>query len=230
MRIPNMLLWSSQCRLITLGSAPLTRDPSIKGLSYVEVMVSMLTSALFLSTTLQGYVAATGIKAKSQQMNQAIATIQADVETIRHLAQAVPKTTADCQIPPFGSYAQQLMSTAIAHDRAAFNSVLQSQPPQATISDPILEESTLTQSSTLPIEGLENYKMRRVLSLDKREGPSGQILQISYQIIQQSALSQSMQPRTKENADQPSLTSVQTETLLAQLHTSILPSAALVCF
>jgi hypothetical protein len=230
MKIPNMMLRSSQCRPTTLGSSFLKCCVGIKGLSYVEVMVSMLTSALFLSTTLQGYVAATGIKAKSQQMNQAIATIQADVETIRHIAQAVPKTTAECQIPSSSSYAQQVMSMAIANDRAAFNNALQAQSPQATIGDPILEESTLKQSSTLPIEGLDDYKMRRVLSLDQREGPSVQVLQMSYQIIRQSASSGFMQPRTEENADPSPLTSTQTETLVAQLHTSILPSAALVCF
>jgi Tfp pilus assembly protein PilE len=222
------MLWSSKFRLKTLGSDPLKCGPGVKGLSYVEVMVSMLTSALFLSTTLQGYIAATGIKAKSQQINTAIASIQADVEAIRNMAQAVPKTTLDCQIPLSSSYAQQLMSTVMTNDRAAFNSALQAQPSQATISDPEAGEFMLQQSSTLPINGLpDDYKLHRILSLDKREVPTAQVLQISYQVVRSS--SQSTQPDSGETPDSPHASS-STETLLAQLHTSILPNAALVCF
>jgi hypothetical protein len=226
MKIPNTMLRSSQCQLRMLGFAPLRCCSGINGLSYVEVMVSMLTSALFLSTTLQGYVAATGIKAKSQQMNQAIASIQADVETIRHLAQVMDND--ECTRQPSGGYVQKVMSTVMNNDT---NSP-QNQSPQATIGSFVEDESTLKQSSTISIKGLDDYKMRRVLSLDKREGPSGQVLQISYQIIRLSASSESdltKQPRTQEDANQPPLTTTQTETRIAQLHTSILPKAALVC-
>jgi hypothetical protein len=225
MKIPNMMLRSSKFRLTTLGSAPLKRCLGIAGLSYVEVMVSMVTSALFLSTALQGYVAATSVKARSQQMNTAIASIQADIETVRHIAQVVPDA-AECNRLPSGGYAQRVMSTVISND----TNLPQNLAPQATIGSIVEDESILKQSSTLPIQGLDEYKMRRTLSLDKREVPAAQVLQISYQVWRQSASSASMQPQTEENADRPPLASTQTETLLAQLHTSILPNAALVCF
>jgi hypothetical protein len=225
-KIPNMMLWS-RFQGKTLGSEPSKNDLSVRGLSYVEVMVSMLTSALFLSTTLQAYVAATGIKAKSQQMNTAIASIQADVETIRHRAQVVPKTTADCQLPPSSSYVQQLMSSVKDSDANA----PQNQSPQATIGSIVEEDSMLKQSSTLPIQGLsDDYKLRRTLSIDKREVLAAQVLQISYQVLRQSTSFGFTPNRTEENSDQPQLDSTQTETLLAQLHTSVLPNAALVCF
>jgi hypothetical protein len=210
-----MMIWLNNVRRKNLDYDSLTPAQQVKGLSYVEVMVSMLTSALFLSTTLQAYVAATGIKAKSQQMNTAIASIQADVETIRHIAQVVPQA---CQLPASGSYVQQIMENMGSVEQVGDHSILQ-------------------QASILPIDTLPDYKLRRVLSLDKLEGPSYQVLQISYQVLRQSSQvlrqsssSESMQRQTEENADQPQLASTQTETPLAQLHTSILPNAALVCF
>lgn len=233
MKIPNMMLWSRKFRLTMLGSAPLKGFPGIKGLSYVEVMVSMLTSALFLSTTLQGYVAATGIKARSQQVNKAIAAIQADVETIRHMAQVVPKDSTECQLPSSGSYVQQMISNIGINDVAAFNNSPQNQLSPAVIGsiEPTQDPSILTQTSTLPIEKLpDDYKLRRVLSLDKREGPPAQVLQMSYQVLRQSTSSGSTELQPEKNADQPQISSTQTETLVAQLHTSILPNAALVCF
>jgi hypothetical protein len=231
-KIPNMMLWPSKFRRKTLGFDSLTRCMGVNGLSYVEVMVSMLTSALFLSTTLQAYIAATGIKARSQQMNTAIAGIQADVEAIRHRAQVVPKTTADCQLPPSSSYVQQLMSNIKDNDAK----LSQNQSPKATIGSILEVDSILKQSSTLSIQGLPNdYTLRRTLSLDTREVPSAQVLQISYQVLRQSSTSSELanelvKIQTEENDDQPRLASTQTETLIAQLHTSILPNAALVCF
>jgi hypothetical protein len=200
--------WLNDVRRKNLDYDFLTRGTGAKGLSYVEVMVSMLTSALFLSTTLQAYIAATGIKARSQQMNTAIVSIQADVETIRHIAQVVPQA---CQLPASGSYVQQIMENMGSVEQVGDLSILQ-------------------QASILPIDQLPDYKLRRVLSLDKLEGPSYQVLQISYQVLRQSSSSESMQRQTEEKADQPQLASTQTEMPLAQLHTSILPNAALVCF
>jgi hypothetical protein len=226
-----MMIWLNDVRRKNLDYDFLTRGTGVKGLSYVEVMVSMLTSALFLSTTLQAYIAATGIKARSQQMNTAIAGIQADVEGIRHRAQVVPKTTADCQLPPSSSYVQQLMSNIKDNDAK----LSQNQSSDAIIGSILEVDSILKQSSTLPIQGLpDDYKLRRTLSLDTREVPSAQVLQISYQVLRQSSTSSELvkiqTEETEENDDQPRLASTQTETLIAQLHTSIFPNAALVCF
>lgn len=225
------MIWLNDVRRRNLDYDFLTRGKGVKGLSYVEVMVSMLTSALFLSTTLQAYIAATGIKARSQQMNTAIAGIQADVEGIRHRAQVVPKTTADCQLPPSSSYVQQLMSNIKDNDAK----LSQNQSSDAIIGSILEVDSILKQSSTLPIQGLpDDYKLRRTLSLDTREVPSAQVLQISYQVLRQSSTSSELvkiqTEETEENDDQPRLASTQTETLIAQLHTSIFPNAALVCF
>jgi Tfp pilus assembly protein PilW len=215
-----MMIWLHDVRRKNLDYDFLTRGTGVKGLSYVEVMVSMLTSALFLSTTLQAYIAATGIKARSQQMNTAIASIQADVETIRHIAQVVPKTTADCQLPPSNSYAQQVISNVIASDRAAFGMSPSNPSPQATIGALDLGESILQQSSTLPINGLpDDYKLHRTLSVDQREVSSAQVLQISYQVLRTSTQS----TQSQAESEQSQSTSIQSETLLAQLHTSILP-------
>jgi Tfp pilus assembly protein PilE len=206
----------------------LKRCQRVRGLSYVEVMVSMITSAIFLSTTLQAYVAATGIRARSQQINTAIATIQADAEALRQIAQTLPQTAADCQLSSSGSYAQQMMATVIAKDRAAYNAFPQPQSPQADISAIEQNEgqSVFQQSSTLPISGLPNdYRLHRVLLVDKSVLSAAQVLQISYKVLRHSTPSQ-----PKEDADRSPSLQLQSEIPLAQLHTSVIPNAALVCF
>ncbi len=206
----------------------LKRRPRVRGLSYVEVMISMITSAIFLSTTLQAYVAATGIRARSQQINTAIAEIQADVESLRQMAQTLPQTVADCQRSSAGSYAQQMMVTVIAKDTAAYKISPQTQSPQADISAIEQREgqSVLKQSTTLPILGLpDGYRLRRILWVDKSVPPAAQMLQVSYKVLRYSTLSQ----EEEEAARSPSF-QVRSESSLAQLHTSIFPNAALVCF
>jgi Tfp pilus assembly protein PilE len=207
----------------------LQRRQRVKGLSYVEVMVSMITSAIFLSTTLQAYVAATGIRAKSQQINTAIAKVQADAESLRQMAQALPQTAADCQLSSSSSYAQQMMAAVVAKDTATYRMSPQTQSPQAIIRaiKQRARQPVLKQSSTLPISGLpDDYKLRRVLSVDQSVPPSAQVLQVSYTVLRRYATK--AQP-SKEDDRSPSFR-LQSETPLAQLHTSILPNAALVCF
>lgn len=196
------------------------------GLSYTEVMVSMLTSALFLSTTLQAYIAATSIRARTQQVNTAIASAQADAEAIRQMAQASPKSAAECQLPSSGSYAQQIMMDVIAKDTAALNLAPQNQPPEAVIGSLQQDEgqAVIKQQTTFLIAGLpSDYKLQRILSVDKSKLPSVQVLQVSYQVLR-------TQSQMEDNADYPQSDSVQAETSIAQQHTSVLPNAALVCF
>jgi len=204
------------------------RCQRVKGLSYVEVMVSMITSAIFLSTTLQAYVAATGIRARSQQINTAIADIQADTESIRQMAQTLPQTAADCQLSSSSSYAQQIMSAVIAKDTASLNVSPQAQSPQLVRSaiEQSEGQSALQQSTTLPLSGLpDDYTLRRVLLVDKSVAPSAQVLQISYKVIRHSTHSQ-----LEEDVDRSPTLQLQSEIPLAQLHTSVIPNAALVCF
>lgn len=188
----------------------------------------MITSAIFLSTTLQAYVAATGIRAKSQQINTAIAKVQADAESLRQMAQTLPQTAADCQLSSSSSYAQQMMATVVAKDTAAYSMSPQTQSSQTIIRAIEQREGqpVLKQSTTLPISGLpDDYKLRRVLLVDQSVPPSAQVLQISYTVLRYATKSQ----QSKEDDRSPSF-QLQSETPLAQLHTSILPNAALVCF
>jgi Tfp pilus assembly protein PilE len=190
---------------------------SSEGLTYVEIMVSMMISALFLSTTMQAYIAATAIRARTHEMNAAIASIQADAEVIRQMAQVSPQSAADCQLPASGSYAQQIMLDVIAKDKAAFNinSIEQSEG-----------QSVVQQYTTLPMVGLpSDYELRRILSVDKHELPSVQVLKISYQVLRHSTQSQ-----FGDHGDRPQSEPFQVETPVAQRYTSVLPNAALVCF
>jgi Tfp pilus assembly protein PilE len=185
-------------------SSQQSRHP--EGLTYVEIMVSMMISALFLSTTLQAYIAATAMRVRTQEVNAAIASIQTDTEVIRQIAQVSPKFAKDCY-PSSGSYAQQLMS-----DISKSSSIEQRE-----------NQSVIQQ--TLPMSELSSdYELRRTLSIDKRELPAVQVLKISYKVLRHSAQSQI------GNNPQSDRFQFQTETLIAQQNTSILPNAALVCF
>jgi Tfp pilus assembly protein PilE len=202
----------------------LKRCQRFQGLSYVEVMVSMITSAIFLSTTLQAYVAATGIRARSQQINTAIANIQADTESIRQMAQTLPQTAADCQVSSSSSYAQQLIASVIAKDTAANQT--QSTKPIVSAIEQREGQSILEQSTTLPISGLpDDYMLRRILWVDKSVATSAQVLEISYQVLRDATRS----PQ-EEDADRSQSLQIQSEIPLAQLHTSVIPNASLVCF
>jgi Tfp pilus assembly protein PilE len=205
------------------------RSRQVKGLSYVEVMVSTITSAVFLSTTLQAYVAATGIRAKSQQIKTAIATMQDDTESIRQLARNVPQTAADCQLSSSNSYAQHIVATIADKETVAYN-LLSPQPPFpppiTVVLEPSKGQSVLQQSTTLPMSGLpDDYRLRRILLVDQSVPPSAQVLQISYQVLRFSTAAQ-----PEGNTDSPQILQIQSEAPLAQLHTSIIPNAALVCF
>jgi hypothetical protein len=191
------------------------RYRNVAGLSYVEVMVGMLTSALFLGTTLQAYIAATSLRVKTRDANAAIAAVQADVETIRQMAQVLPNNAADCQLPPSGSYASQIMQRVIAK-----------QPPETIVDSSEALSSVIQQSAVLPMTGLPgDYQMHRILSVDTSKLPSEQVLQISYQVLYKSA------PVEAGDSDTPPpATPVSSETSIAQLHAAILPNAALVCF
>jgi hypothetical protein len=203
------------------------RYRNVAGLSYVEVMVSMLTSALFLSTTLQAYIAATSLRVKTRDANAAIASVQADVEGIRQMAQALPSDAADCKLPPSGSYARQVMQSVIDKDAAALNTLIE-KPPEAVVGSIVPskdQSSVLQQSATLPIAGLpEDYQMHRILSVDTSGLPSEQVLQISYRVVRQPTQGQQGDSATSQ------IDLVSSETPVAQLHTAILPNAALVCF
>ncbi|WP_404787623.1 hypothetical protein [Altericista sp. CCNU0014] len=200
------------------------------GLSYVEVMVSMLTSALFLSTTLQAYVAATGLRVKTRQADAAIASIQADVESIRQMAQALPSNAADCQLPPSGSYAQQIMQSIANKDRVALN-VLVDIPPEVSVSTIAPNEDrpiVMEQVATLPMAALPgDYRMQRTLSVDTSGLPSEQVLQIAYRVV----LREPAEVREGDSVeDPPANLNLSEPTVVAQLNAAILPNAAMVCF
>lgn len=194
------------------------RYRNVAGLSYVEVMVGMLTSALFLGTTLQAYIAATSLRVKTRDANAAIAAVQADVETIRQMAQVLPSNAADCQLPPSGSYASQIMQRVIAK-----------QPPETIVDTSGHGEapsSMIQQSAVLPMTGLPgDYQMHRILSVDTSKLPSEQVLQISYQVLYKPA-----PVKAGDSDTPPPANPVSSETSIAQLNAAILPNAALVCF
>jgi Tfp pilus assembly protein PilE len=188
------------------------------GLTLVEVLVSMLVSALFLGTALQAYIAAASLRTASQQTQAAIARIQLDQESLRKLAQVRPQTAADCELPPAGSYARQLMDQVIAQDQELLSNLPN---PNSVWGVGAVEAQaqSLRQATTLPVTGLpEDYRFQRVLSLDLSGLPTTEdTLQVSYRV------------RRLQNDIGPSGESSQNVETLAKLNTSVIPNAALVC-
>lgn len=141
-----------------------------KGLTLVEVIVAMLISSICLGTALNAYISAVSIRAKSQQMNAAIATMQADAETIRQRA----KETTTCE----GNYAQTLM-----------NKVLAPTPPPATPPTPESPQRTELTSPELP----QDYRLMRMMEINP-ETPN--VLKVSYALTRLSSPAAEAEDRT----------------------------------
>jgi prepilin-type N-terminal cleavage/methylation domain-containing protein len=125
-----------------------------KGLTLVEVIVAMLISSICLGTALNAYIGAVSIRAKSQQLNGAVAKMEADAETIRQKA----KETTTCE----GHYAQTLMNKVLT--------------PNTTPTLPPTTESP--QRTTLPLPELpQDYQLMRTMEINPG---TPNILKVSY--------------------------------------------------
>jgi prepilin-type N-terminal cleavage/methylation domain-containing protein len=125
-----------------------------EGLTLVEVMVAMLISAICLGTALQAYIGAVSIQAKSQQINAAIAKMEADAESIRQKA----KETTACE----GNYVQALMNKVLAPRTDPT-------PPETTEST----QETKLFSRELP----EDYQLTRTMEIS---ASAQNVLKVSY--------------------------------------------------
>jgi hypothetical protein len=187
-------------------------------------MVSMMMSALFLSTTLQAYIAAASLRAKSQETHAAIASIQADAEALHKMAQVLPQSAGECQLPPSSSYAQRIMEQVVAQDTEKLNNIERRSPGWEVGSIAVLEQAqSIQQVTTLPIAELpDDYQFRRTLSIDLSGlATTTDTLQVSYTVRR--LMNEIPPDGSAPNANYSQLPPV------AQLHTSVMPNAALVC-
>ncbi len=76
-----------------------------QGFSLVEVLVSILMIATFLAIAMQTLMAATAIKVKSEEISEATAWMQDDLEAIKYEANRLPSIEGNC-----GNYAQVLQN------------------------------------------------------------------------------------------------------------------------
>jgi Tfp pilus assembly protein PilE len=221
----------------------------IEGLTLVEVMVGMLISAICLGTALQAYIGAVSIRAKSQQLNTAIAKMEADAENIRQMS----KETTDCK----GNYGQALMQKVVGEDTAStqtelasLQSVQSSQKSDSLASQkPDLstpQSFVLPSSPDLP----EQDQLTRKMEVTS-DAPN--VLKVSYTLTRPS-VSESQQTSTpyahakehvreEERADSKDRertrfktefkteegADVEERITLAQLSLAVMPSAALLC-
>jgi Tfp pilus assembly protein PilE len=204
------------------------KTPLIEGLTLVEVMVGMLISAICLGTALQAYIGAVSIRAKSQQLNTAIARMEADAESIRQMS----KEMKDCN----GNYVQALMRKVVEEDTASTRSQsadLQSAHSQSTQSsqksDSLASEepdSSTPQSFIFPSSPdlPQDQQLMRKMEF-ATDAPN--VLKVSYTLSRPSI---SVSERTMEPAALAEKGSEAAgRTTLAQLSLAVMPSAALLC-
>jgi Tfp pilus assembly protein PilE len=197
--------------------------PHIEGLTLVEVMVGMLISAICLGTALQAYIGAVSIRAKSQQLNTAIAKMEADAEGIRQMS----KETKDCE----GNYVENLIQKVVTEDTASAQP--QSAQLQSATSSPKSDSLALQQpdlsapqsfifpaSSDLP----QDDQLIRKMEVSP-DAPN--VLKVSYTLTRSSV---SVSPQTSEpDAKAEEKSDNKGRTILAQLSLAVMPSAALLC-
>jgi type II secretory pathway pseudopilin PulG len=214
----------------------------MEGLTLVEVMVGMLISAICLGTALQAYIGAVSIRAKSQQLNTAIAQMEADAETIRQLSKEclnpLDLKSLDCKNPKDlaivckGNYAQSLMkkvaepdftsaSATSSHDERATKSFTESgslASQNAELSTPQL--FVFPTSSELP----QDDQLMRKMDIAP-DAPN--VVKISYTLTRPSPLVNRQTP--EPIASEEKLAKEADRITLAQLSLALMPSAALLC-
>jgi Tfp pilus assembly protein PilE len=175
------------------------------GLTLVEVIVGMLVAAICLGTALQAYVAAVSIKVKAQQMNTAIAKIDADSETIRQISQ-VPQNTPDKCL---GNYAQSLMNKVVERDTSSSTAIggANLSPDEATVSPSPTSSSSPSAPQSFILPDLpQDYQLERKMAVDPN---TPKVLKVSY-ILTHVPQAENSPP-------------------LAQLSLAVMPRDALVC-
>jgi prepilin-type N-terminal cleavage/methylation domain-containing protein len=193
--------------------------PLTKGLTLVEVMVGMLISAICLGTSLQAYIGAVSIRAKSRQLNTAISKMEANAETIRQLS----KETTECK----GNYVQALMKKVVAQDTAAStarqSTKSSTDPSSSTVEIPDL---SLPQSFIFPSspELPQDYRLTRKMDI-ATDTPN--VLKVSYTLTRPSTSASYRILESVASADQGS--EATDRTTVAQLSLAVMPSAALLC-
>ncbi len=194
----------------------------LEGLTLVEVMVGMLISAICLGTALQAYFGAVSMRSKSQQINTAIARMEADAETIRQLSKECSdpldsSEDTDCKDPKIlarvcrkGNYARTLMSNVVKQDKVSTNQ-------QSTES---------SQKATLPLPELsQDYRLRRTMEISSG---TPNVLKVSYALTRSSnsAAQQTLEPVVSANQESAE---AESQKNLAQLSLAVMPNAALLC-
>jgi Tfp pilus assembly protein PilE len=205
----------------------------IEGLTLVEVMVGMLISAICLGTALQAYFGAVSMRSKSQQINTAIAQMEADAETIRQLSKECLNPpdlkSLDCKkrtdLDKFckGNYAQVLMDKVVEQDVASASASSSTHELATKIS---MESSSQTsQNSNLSTPKVFIFPPSATLSQDEQlvrkmdimsEAPN--VLKVFYTLTRSSP-SNSEEGTAKEEK----------RITLAQLSLTVMPNAALLC-
>jgi Tfp pilus assembly protein PilE len=178
------------------------RALSIEGLTLVEVMVGMLISAICLGTALQAYIGAVSIRAKSRQLNIAIARMEANAETIRQISRESKECTEN--------HGQTLMKKVVAQDTVSTNQ-------QSTES---------SQKATLPSPELpQDYQLMRTMEISP-SAPT--VLNVAYALTHSSssAAQPTLEPSASANQESAE---AESRTTLAQLSLAVMPNAALLC-
>ncbi len=196
--------------------------PQIEDLTLVEVMVGMLISAICLGTALQAYIGAVSIRAKSQQLNTAIAKMEADAESIRQMS----KETKDCE----GNYVENLVQKVVTEDTASAprSAQLQSAASSPKSDSLAVQKPDLSAPQSFIFPASSDLPQDEQLIRRMEVSPDApNVLKVSYTLTRPSV---SVSPQTSEpDAKAEEKSDNKDRTVLAQLSLAVMPSAVLLC-
>lgn len=156
------------------------------GFSLVEVLISMLMIAAFLTTALQALIAATAIKVKAEEISEATAWMQDDLETIRFEASQLSYSREKCEAVFSGDLTQLSYTDEL-------KTVLASVPSTVPPINPN-NARLIPKVSTL---GGRSYLLRRTLSIDPNQRTSLQVTHEVFRDFDQDLIVDSEEIRTQ---------------------------------
>jgi Tfp pilus assembly protein PilE len=181
----------------------------VSGLTLVEVMVGMLVSGLFLTTSIQAYVSATAMRTQGGSLKEAIGTAQNDMEFIRDQARSLDVNNVQiqsCASANGQGYGQRLRET--------IQGQLAGKPlPSGVTSVPAVTPQIITIDKPKP-DGSVEYQLTRTLTIPGNSPTlSKDTLILAYDI-------KDISPDPNGNPR---------NILVGEFDTAIIPAAALSC-
>jgi Tfp pilus assembly protein PilW len=201
----------------------------MSGLTLVEVMVGMLVSGLFLTTSIQAYVSATAMRTQGGSLKEAIGVAQNDMEFIRDQARSLDANNLQiqsCATANGQGYGQRLRETI--QDQLAGKPL-----PSGVTSTTQGSAQVLSVDRTRP-DGTPEYRLTRTITVpDNSPTLSKDTVLLAYEVRDirptstPSSVNGAMGGGNSGGGNQSG--AAQRDVVVGKFDTAIIPNAALSC-